>query len=180
MTLVYIDTETTGLDPALHSIWEIAYAVEEGPVQSSFVSHGAEHADPTALRLNGYYDRFKGEPFLGLRFEADLREALTGSTLVAANPAFDTAFLRARWGVTPWKYRLLDVEAYAMGALGFDEPRGLKDVSMALRERGFVIPEPDHTAAADVETLRACHLSLRALYRGARLDQHFRPVLEGL
>lgn len=156
MTLVFIDTETTGLDPARHSIWEIAYAVDNGPIKSSFVAHSTEHADPTALALNGYLNRFAGSPLLGLAFEKQLREDVAGAAIVAANPAFDAAFLRARWGVTPWHHRMLDIESYAAALLGLTVPlRGLKGITDELRERGFTIPEPDHTAAGDVATLRA-------------------------
>ena len=37
MTYVYLDCETTGLDPERHEIWEIAFAVDGGEIQSSFV-----------------------------------------------------------------------------------------------------------------------------------------------
>ena len=55
-----------------------------------------------------------------------------------------------------------------MGALGYDTPKGLKDIAADLRGRGHEIPEPDHSAAADVATLRACHLALRSIYGGTR------------
>jgi len=159
MSLVFLDTETTGLDPARHSVWEIAYAVDGGPILSSFVAHSIEGADPYALGVNGYLARFAGAPLLGLHFEANLRDALNGATLVGANPAFDAAFLRARWGVTPWKYRLLDVEAYAMPALGLSEPKGLAYIA---KELGT--DSPDHTAAVDVLVLRDTFRALQRIY----------------
>lgn len=162
MTFVYLDTETTGLDPDRHEVWEIAYAIDDGPVLSAFVPHSLATADREALELNGYWRRHVGR--VDDRADLHARLALDGATLVGANPAFDAAFLRARWGVTPWKYRLLDVEAYAMGALGFDEPRGLAAIREALVELGRDIPEPDHTAGGDVATVRACHLALRSIY----------------
>lgn len=162
MSLVFLDTETTGLEPGLHEVWEIAYAVDDGPVLSSFVAHSPVGATPIALELNGYYNRFRGEPLLGLHFEGELRTALRGATVVGANPAFDTAFLRARWGEAPWHHRLWDVEAYAAGVLGLDQLSGLKDLATFLRnDYRFVIPEPNHTAAGDVATLRAVFNALR-------------------
>lgn len=167
MTLVYLDVETTGLDIRRHEVWEIAYAIDDGPILSSVVEHGFTTPDPFALRVNGYLDRAVGvqpDPL----FERALIEQLNGAVLVGANPAFDARFLEARWGRAPWRYRLLDIEAYAMGALGFEYPYGLKDVREALVALGHDIPAPDHTAAADVATVRACHLALRSIYAGGR------------
>ena len=169
MTLVYLDTETTGLDPDRHEIWELAYAVDDGPIHSGVMFHSLRHADPKALAMNGYWDRTRdATPKAWQQLENGARTALEGATLVGANPAFDAAFLRARWGVAPWRYRLLDVEAYAMGALGYDQPKGLKDIAATLAiGEGFDIPSPDHSAAGDVATLRACHLALRKIYAEA-------------
>lgn len=37
--LVFLDTETTGLDPARHEVWEIAYAVGKHDILSAIVPH---------------------------------------------------------------------------------------------------------------------------------------------
>lgn len=171
MSICWVDVETTGLDPARHEVWEIAWAVDDGPVQAAFVAHSMSKADPEALRIGGHDERCGTHPFGKVMFwnsgfEEELREALTGNTLAGANPAFDAAFLRARWRQTPWRYRLLDVETYAMGAFGWDTPRGLRDVRQTLIDRGHDIPKPDHTAAADVECARACYRALRGIYGG--------------
>lgn len=156
MTLVYLDTETTGLDPNLHEVWEVAWAVDDGPIISGSVWHRLENFDPKALEINGYHERIDViEPVDG----DDLYKALHGATLVGANPAFDAAFLRARWGEAPWRYRMLDVEAYAMPLLGYSEPKGLATIAADLG-----VEAPDHTAAADVHTLRECHRRLRQAY----------------
>lgn len=166
MNLVYLDTETTGLDPNKHEVWEIAYAADDGPIERSFVRHSLKAATPKALEIGRYTERFiVSESLRSGPFEADLREELDGATLVGANPAFDAAFLRARWGETPWKYRLLDIEAYAMGALGYSEPKGLAAIADDLVALGHTIPLPDHTAAGDVECVRAAHLALRSIYK---------------
>lgn len=167
MTLVFLDVETTGLDPNRHEVWEIAYAVDEGPIECGVVMHSLRYADPKALAMNGYWGRgvVPQSPELA-DVETACRFALQGATLVAANPAFDAAFLRARWGETPWHYRLLDVEAFAAGILGWATPKGLRDIRNELIGCGYDIPKPDHSAAADVETLRACYKALR-LIQGA-------------
>jgi hypothetical protein len=181
--IVYLDTETTGLDPERHQIWEIAWAVGDGPIRQAFVPHTLENADRDALKIGRYLERWEDPETDGMIAAfADME----GATLCAANAAFDEGFLRARWlkdralmiaihgfpmaGRVPWRYRLLDIEAYAMGALGWGEPRGLRDIAAALQDRGWDVPAPDHTAAADVACLRVCHQALRQLY-GAGIRQ---------
>jgi oligoribonuclease (3'-5' exoribonuclease) len=167
MTFVFIDTETTGLNPAKHQVWEAAYAVgEDGPVLHSLLTHDAGTADPAAMHMNNYLDRaavLNTQEALvnALRFEGAFKAALQGATLVGANPAFDAAFLNARWGESPWHYRLLDVEAYAMPILGYDSPRGLAAIYTDLTNLGHEIYTPDHTARADVLCVRDCFRILR-------------------
>lgn len=164
--LVYLDLETTGLDPARHEVWEAAWAWGLNEIESGILAHSGHTADPDALRVNGYLDR-EGWVYDG--HDAAIREvalfdSLKGSTVIGANPAFDASFLRARWSEAPWKYRLFDIEAFAMPAAGWDRPQGLKSIADFLRNADWEIPEPDHTAAGDVATLRACHLALVEIY----------------
>ena len=155
--LIYLDTETTGLDPHQHQVWEIAWAVEDGPVNVMQVHHSLAGADVVALRINKYVDRW--EQAADDSLEAALRRDLRGSTLVCSNPSFDEAFLRARWRETPWHHRKIDIATYAMPALGLDRPAGLAQIAERLGVRA-----PDHTAAGDVLSLRACYVELAARY----------------
>jgi hypothetical protein len=95
--------------------------------------------------------------------DPSLQIILTGATIVGSNPAFDTAMLRARWGHAPWHHRLINVAEGAMWLFGWERPKGLADVRTALVERGFEIPEPDHTAAGDVEATRTVYYALRSI-----------------
>lgn len=162
---VYLDLETTGLDPDLHEAWEIAYAVDDGPIRVHQLAHSLTTADPEALRINRYRDRAQAIPTEGDLLDVQLREILAGTTIVGANPAFDTAFLRARWGVAPWHHRLLDVETFAMGALGLDTPQSLSRTAEMLRERGYPVGVNDHTAEQDVRVTRDVHHALVDVYR---------------
>ena len=167
MTFVYLDVETTGLDPSRHQVWEMAYAVDGSPIFDNVVVHTLINAEDEALNISRYAERAHVTDFdESLSFEIDVITSLRDRTIVGANPAFDAAFLRARWGQAPWKYRLLDIEAYAMGALDLSAPKGLKEIAERLHHRGFDIPQPDHTAAGDVATVRACHHALRRIYEG--------------
>lgn len=166
MALIYLDIETTGLDPHVHEVWEMAYAVGDGPILSSVVDHDITKvatASPAALRIGDYFGRGS---LLGKRrsqlamFETELKDQLDGATVVGSNPSFDTAFLRARWRYAPWRHRLFDIAVYAMPAFDLIEPQGLAYVAEQLG-----VQPPDHTAAGDVYTLRECHRALRSLYR---------------
>lgn len=170
--LIFIDVETTGLDPARHAVWEMAWAHEEGGVISFMVPldfAGYDRADPDALRIGKFKERH--QPHLhALTRERMFREWTRGATIVGANPAFDTAFLAARWSERPWHHRLIDIETYAMPILGLDRPVGLAALAEMVTERlGVPIAKPDHTAAQDVRTTRAIWLALRK-YQAGRLS----------
>lgn len=168
MSLVFLDTETTGLDPKLHEVFEIAYVVDNAEyIECEIVAHTLRNATEEALTINRYHKRRVPElftEFAARRFESRLFTALEGQTLVCANPHFDANMLEARWGAAPWHYRLLDIEAYAMPAFGWDTPKGLHTIYTALNERGFNIPESNHTAWSDVNTLRETFWALRGIY----------------
>ena len=140
-TLSFLDTETTGLDPHRHEVWEIALILRTPDGQE------AEHlwqirpaeghlrfiADPEALRINHYADRFavpegaEAADMLGdtgtatpLRFmelAELLHQLLKGAVLIGSNPAFDAAFLHRLLGVglPPWHYRTVDIATLAAG-----------------------------------------------------------------
>lgn len=162
--LVYIDCETTGLDPDLHDIWEVAWTINDNiQVESRILSHQLQTADPEALRLNKYWDRapWGMQPEMNHDFDLEFKEILTGNTIVAANPAFDASFLRSRWGTAPWHYRMIDVESMALAVLMYERPKGLAGITEDLISIGYNIREPDHSARGDVMTLRDCYTALR-------------------
>lgn len=169
--LVFIDTETTGLDSIRHEVVEVAWAIGDGDVSTLVLPHAFTTPDPVALSLNGYLDRRLFDRATWADHDAwfDLHDRLENATLVGANPAFDARFLSAFFAAQlpdrepdPWHHRLLDVQAYGMAALALDEMPGLADLVRLCRERGHDVPESDHTAAADVEATRATFRALRA------------------
>lgn len=160
MTLVYLDTETSGLDPVDHEMWEIAWAVEDGPIHTMHKPLLRLHrADQDALAINGYFERQDPKKYPWKTH--DLRNTLDGATIVGANPAFDTAFLREYLDGPVWHHRLIDVEAMAYALLRTDRPEGLNKIAGRLLALGYTIPDPNHTAAGDVACVRAVHNALR-------------------
>ncbi len=145
-TLVFLDLETTGLDPDRHEIWEIG-AIVRGHRQPELdgewwwqLRPDLAKADPTGLRIGRYYERERltgtatavalaapGQDPRGFHTAEpaavahDLARLLDGAHMVGAVPSFDAAFLAPflrRHGQAPtWHYHLVDVEAMAAGYL---------------------------------------------------------------
>lgn len=130
-------------------------------------------ADAEALRIGRFEERFMvpeganaamidpgaGELcWRGPLHEAlfDIQQPLHGATIVAAQPAFDAAFLKAllrhfsrRIG---WHYRLMCVESMTAGRLGWTKARGLRDCADAL---GVKYDDAAlHTALGDARLVR--------------------------
>lgn len=121
-TLAFVDTETTGLDPTRHHLWEVAVIIRADSAADHELSWRVRPdlttADPNAMRFNRYYERIgelgngpAGKAVLDVDSEdgpvvpnyrrnpnaavvaADLARLLSGAHLVGGNPAFDAAFL---------------------------------------------------------------------------------------
>jgi hypothetical protein len=164
MTLCYIDTETTGLDPRIHQPYEVCIWREDWENPNTFgLPHTLEYADQQALSIGRYFERkcyYRCGDHTTARVIA---QHLHGVTLVGSNPAFDAAMLTRIIGAPVWHHRMIDVSNVAMVVFDTDRPMGLADVTTACRERGYDIPEPDHTAEGDVRTTRAVYEALRAI-----------------
>lgn len=137
---IIADTETTGLDPDRHEIWEIGALLRDGGGEHLWrMKPDLKAADPQALAVGRYYKRTAG--MLSSSFPAtwDLADPaqqdqtpywsdprliaskvaplLDDATIVAANPTFDagflTAFLRYHGEAPAWHYRLRDIGSMA-------------------------------------------------------------------
>ncbi len=190
---VFVDTEYDQLDTATANLVEVAFAVEDGPVRHGVPPHTLDGAEPRALEVNRYAERGLGDQTRWDHHILDrAAEATTGQTLVGANPRVDAHLLCRNLGHEPWHYRLCDVESVAYLLLGFEQMPGLREIREKLAGLGYDLPEPDHSAAGDVETLRAVFRILQRiaghlLRRGipgpqelAEDDDEVQPCLERL
>ncbi|WP_160051219.1 hypothetical protein [Nocardiopsis sp. FR26] len=134
--LVFVDTETTGLNPRVHHPWEVAVIVEtpgEELVEKRwFLPVDLTHADPKALEIGGFWDRYPqgtgivkgrlGEPRV---VACTLARILAGAVVVGSNPAFDqamlTPLLAAHGQVWAAHYRMVDVITLGAGAMYADD-----------------------------------------------------------
>jgi DNA polymerase-3 subunit epsilon len=162
--LAFVDVETTGLDPRIHQPYELCVWREDLEQPVTFeLPHDLVHADRFGLRVGGYWDRgfapWSSENARG-RILRKILELLQGATLVGSSPQFDAAMLSGFIGCEVWDHRLVDVAQGGMWVFGWDRPRGLASTCEALREQGYTIPAPDHTAEGDVRATRAVYEAL--------------------
>jgi hypothetical protein len=163
---VFVDTEYDRLDTGTANLVEAAFAVEDGRIRCAVPPHSIEGADAKALEINRYFERDLGDKSCWDRhILGDLADATAGQTVVGANPRVDAEVLRRFIGYEPWHYRLCDIESVAYLLLGFPQMPGLREIRVKLTELGYELPEPNHSAAGDVETLRAVFYTLRRIAR---------------
>jgi|SRR6478752_6045173 len=157
--LIFLDTETGGLDANNDPLVELTWARREGEPQTLWfgVKEVPEFIDNlikfTERGIAGRVsDHFEVQNFLA---------ASEGATMVAANPTFDMEFLKVN-GLWRFHYRMLDLEAYAMAKLNLPEVPSMKNIFDELREYTD-ITEPDHTSRNDVLASRDAFLYLETL-----------------
>lgn len=126
--VAFVDTETTGLDPERHEIWEVGLILPDGTEHEWQLPVDLSRADPIALNIGRFHDRYK-TTWADSYEDADwLREfarefvALTrGLHLAGAVVSFDAErlwqLLRNNGECPMWHYHLVDVEALAAGWL---------------------------------------------------------------
>lgn len=124
--LAFVDTETTGLDPDLHEIWEVGLILRDSAFGESEyhwrLPVDLGRADPMALKISGYFERADSLRLTNPEdFARQFEERTRGAHLVGAVISFDEERLRRllrRHGCCPmWHYHLIDVEALAVGYL---------------------------------------------------------------
>lgn len=130
--LAFVDTETVGLDPFQHDVWEIAVILRVDSVDTEHVFHvkpNLHNATPKALEINRYHER-TAAPGWHWSDPADVayrvHNLLDGVVMVGSNPSFDALMISALIGshhpdneinATPWHYRSIDVATFAAGYL---------------------------------------------------------------
>lgn len=149
-TLAFLDTETVHIQPGPATIWELAVILrteEDGDQEYLWqIRPDLTTADPGALKIGGYYERFEvswgwdaqtiaipvaeaeagdgfgmGRHLTTRDLAAFLAPKLSRAHLIAANPGFDAghadAFLRANGQCGDWDYHLIDVASMVRGRI---------------------------------------------------------------
>lgn len=167
--IAFVDTETFGLNPDVHPIWEIAVirGDDEHRWQVWRSASQLAMADSEALTINGYYDRAgQGLVLTPLQSIERFVEITDGCHLAGAVVSFDEERIRREYVELlgfpdrfPWNYHVIDVEAMAVGALTAAGHRvELPWNSDDLSERLGVQAEPGrHSALADARWAKAIY-----------------------
>lgn len=132
--IVFVDVETTGLDPSVHEIIELGAVVAKmkdgvltvtDQLDVKIIPEHIEQADPQALRVNGYNEA-------DWLFAVELSEAMKsfvqktqGAVFIAHNATFDWAFIDTALKKTRIEHSLhyhrLDTISIAFGLLSQSE-----------------------------------------------------------
>ena len=150
--IVVVDTETTGLDPRINEMIEVAWfdMTHDREIHSAIVPHTLADHSPEALRINRYMERDLGESENWCdphRLIPVLEAVFEGAAIAGSHVSFDRDFITA-WQpyVGTWAHTPLEIGSAAMGFLGRRHPLRLREIPEALG----LTRQPDHTAAGDV------------------------------
>jgi DNA polymerase III epsilon subunit-like protein len=167
--IIFIDTETTGLDAATCEVIEVAIITEDGDgnVLERWVSKVApqhiEDANPRALEINGYTpEKWAGAPTLEVVARA-VAERVKNTLVCGHHVAFDIGFLSAMLTEAGIKQGIghrgvVDTITLALEHL---RPTGLQSVSLVNCRRWLGWTEEGaHTALADAEAARQLYHTL--------------------
>lgn len=183
--ICFVDTETTGLHPDRHEIWEVGLITPDGAEHEWLLPvHHLEDADPFALQIGGFHRRhprgnacdwgFPGAAFPEKPdvtpfnvFAREFARLTHGLHLAGAVVSFDEERLRRlllAQGVQPgWHHRLFCVETLAAGRLKSAPPWNSKELSRAVGvdpdDERF---QPKHTALADARWAKAVYEAVMA------------------
>lgn len=176
--LLFIDTETTGLDPKVHELLEVA-AIRTSPDGQTIISAyeaklkplHLETATPKALEINGYTPaEWTDEKCVAPQIVADnLTKMAQNTVLIGQNVSFDEGFLLPLFDnlkmKVPWGYHKVDTVALGWPLFVNTPMEGLSLAKMC----AFlgVAQVPTHRAASDVAACREIYLRLMAKWSAA-------------
>lgn len=179
--LVFVDCETSALDPARGEILEFAAirqvlpfdlkddgspVIEPKRISFKVVPQHLDTADVEALKINGYSDEKWADAIPQTTAAQRIAEFCRDATMVAHNAPFDRSFIMAML-----KKRLGNFADRAMPYHGIDTvglayvqlvPKGLQRLNLeALCDFLGVTNEAPHTAAGDVEACYRCYYAMK-------------------
>jgi len=171
--LAYVDVETTGLDPDIHEVIQVAIMVEDqntGKVlrqmEQRIKPQNIESASPKALEINGYAENthlWDNAPIMNQELATQIAHMLKDCILVGQNVGFDKGFLQKllkKYKMWDWVgHHTIDTASLALEHLG---PLGIKSVSLHNTCKVLGITNRnEHDALADVIRCREVYHKLK-------------------
>lgn len=172
--LIFVDTETGGLDPAKNEVLEVAW-IKTSPDAQTVLQERCyklrpqfpERIEPEAARINGYDPAIWNRHAVGpTPVWAEFCEHGRDSVFVAHNAAFDWGFVKAaltnsklRW---PGRYHIVDTVALAWPLLAGGRMGDAKLASLV--EHFRLRQEKAHTALSDARDCLEIYRRLIALW----------------
>lgn len=149
--LLFLDTETTGLDAANHRIVEIAIVDEDGRTLVNTLVNPGRMIPEDARRIHGISDQMvRSAPTLATLWPT-IHSIISGSHVVIYNAAYDRAFLPNRLGAAARVScaMLLFAQAYRSGGGTWQK------LDVAARHCGHAWQGVAHRALADAQACRS-------------------------
>lgn len=152
--LIFLDTETTGLDPLKHEIIDIAMIIvteDERTIYNTKIKPSRIlDANLKALEINGYTtDKWEAAPDMAECIH-DIQKHLQDGYIIGYNPQFDVGFLEAAF--KEYKLNVPRMRSIDLMALSFYflSPLGLKSLSLdSVRKFLGISTHNAHTALKD-------------------------------
>jgi hypothetical protein len=123
--VAFIDTETTGLDPDRHDIWEVAVILPDDGTEVVWQQAvDVTLVDQWVLDNTGFGERYdRSTAVMPSESIARFARLVEGRHLVGACPWFDSERLHRLWRLGkrtdarqhPWHYHLIDIETLVVG-----------------------------------------------------------------
>lgn len=164
MRTVYLDLETTGLDPARDEILEIGILADSGEVLLDTLVKPQRHCTwPEAQCINGIAPADVAEAPSLPKISSRIVDAVAGMRVVIYNAPFDAAFLGNTLEGAAEISCAMRAFAEAFGEWS-DEHRGWRwqNLGVAAAYVGFAWPGPAHRAIHDCQATRAVWRWIRA------------------
>ncbi|HEV8680488.1 MAG TPA: 3'-5' exonuclease [Stellaceae bacterium] len=149
--ILFLDTETTGLDSARHRIVEIAIVDEDGRVLIDTLVNPGRAIPEDARRIHGISDQMvRSAPTLASLWPT-IQVILSGSHVVICNAAYDRAFLPRRLADAARVscVMLMFAKAYSRGGGTWQK------LDVAARHCGHTWQGAAHRALADAQACRS-------------------------
>jgi DNA polymerase-3 subunit epsilon len=176
--LLFVDTETTGLDPTKHEILEVAAIRTTPDAKQVLTTYHAkikplriETAEPKALEINKYSaEEWTFDKCVNPEVVVRALMAMSHNTvLVGHNVSFDegflTALLRQFYATVPWGYHKIDTVALAWPLFMYTPAEGVS-LEKVCRYLGTT-NKPEHRAMNDALACRDVYLSLMSRWEKA-------------